>query len=391
MAYYDSRFIPVYEEGEIVGAIIVASDISTEIQHQAHFEAIVSAIPELVFRFSPDGVYTYAKPSEQLLAPPEALVGKRVKDVIPGSMGEQFHQLIADVAKTRTAKTFEYDLQVPVGLLNYEARAFPLESEVLLVVRDITEIKSAQRQLEDTIRELNQSLIFKDQFLATMSHELRTPMNAIMGYSSLAVDTPNLDSKIKNMFERILANSHRLLNLINDVLDISRINAGRTEIVADPFDLSELVMGWQKDYGQLATKKGLEFVSKIDPTLPKLLIGDSERLTQIVANLISNAIKFTDTGSISLTVRGHEGDEGLMDIIVTDTGIGISDTWHHLIFEEFRQVEMGAERNYGGAGLGLSIVQKLCILMGGTVNVTSTLGEGSTFTVTLPIVSADII
>lgn len=274
---------------------------------------------------------------------------------------------------------------------DYDSYIIPLyeNSEIVgavIIATDISEARLAQRKLEETVRELNQSLLFKDQFLATMSHELRTPMNAIMGYSSLGVKMPNLDDKARNMMERILINSRRLLNLINDILDISRINAGRVQLVADPFDLHHLADGWKSDYEQLAVKKGLAFVYEFDPTLPKRISGDSERMTQIVVNLINNAIKFTDTGSITLTVRHHADDHNKMDILITDTGIGISDMWHHLIFEEFRQVEMGSERNYGGAGLGLSIVQKLCILMGGTVSVASKLGEGSTFSVTLPIV-----
>jgi PAS domain S-box-containing protein len=389
IAYYDSRIMPVHEDGDIVGAVVIATDVTAELLHQARFEGIVEAIPELVFRFTPDAVYSYIKPSKQLIDKPENLLGKQVADVIPGELGQKFRRAIQAVAKTGISDAFEYDLQVPVGFLNFEARLFPVEGEVLVVVRDITDMKEAQRKLEESIRELNHSLLFKDQFLATMSHELRTPMNAIMGYSSLAVELPNLEPKVKNMFERILINSRRLLNLINDILDISRINAGRIEIVNDAFDLHELVRGWEKDYAQSANKKGLQFVCELDPTVPIDVTGDSERLTQIVGNLVTNAVKFTDIGSVTLSVRPNADDDTKLDIVVADTGIGISDTWHHLIFEEFRQVEMGSERNYGGAGLGLSIVQKLCILMGGTVTVASKVGEGSTFTVTLPITRKD--
>lgn len=238
------------------------------------------------------------------------------------------------------------------------------------------------RHLEETVRELNQSLLFKDQFLATMSHELRTPMNAIMGYSSIALQREGVPDNVRHMLQRVLVNSDRLLRLITDILDISRINAGRVQLVADPYKLHKLVRGWYQDFSTPIAEKGLEFEFVMDESLPMNTIGDEERITQIANNLLSNAIKFTDQGKIGLYVtRAHDK----LMIQVTDTGIGIPQTYLHLIFEEFRQVDMTAERRHGGTGLGLAIVQKLCILMGGTVVVESEVGKGSTFTVTLPL------
>ena len=260
------------------------------------------------------------------------------------------------------------------------------ESDMIFTTwRDVTQRVEAQEKLAETIRELNESLLFKDQFLATMSHELRTPLNAIMGYSSIALQFPNLDAKPLRMFERIKVNSDRLIGLINDILDISRINAKRIEIVQDPFDLSALANGWYEDFKKQVSDKKLEFKYNYDNTLPTQVVGDEERITQITSNLLTNAIKFTDEGSVSLTVRRSPNTEEQIEIVVADTGIGISETWHHLIFEEFRQVQMGSDRHYGGAGLGLSIVQKLCILMDGNVTLESTPNIGTTFTVTLPI------
>lgn len=238
------------------------------------------------------------------------------------------------------------------------------------------------RNLENTVRELNQSLLFKDQFLATMSHELRTPMNAIMGYSSIILQRDGVPDKVRDMLGRVLVNSERLLRLITDILDISRINAGRVELVGDPYQVHDLVKGWHQDFNKAITDKGLEFDFYLDPALPETAIGDEERVTQIANNLLSNAIKFTDSGKITLHVKS-EGEK--IVIVVGDTGIGIPQTYHHLIFEEFRQVDMTPERRYGGSGLGLAIVQKLCILMGGTVNLESEPGKGSRFTVVLPL------
>ena len=241
-------------------------------------------------------------------------------------------------------------------------------------------------ELNIKIRELNDSLIFKDQFLATMSHELRTPLNAILGYSSIATTYPDLSEKLRHMMERIKANSYRLLGLVNDVLDISRINAGRTEILQEPYNLKEVAESWYHDFKKRIEDKGLSFSYEWDEHLPSQVIGDSERVTQIMLNLLGNALKFTTEGSISFRVD-LDDQPNRFHLSVKDTGIGISTMWHHLIFEEFRQVEMGSERRFGGSGLGLSIVQKLCTLMGGKVWVESELGKGSIFHVVLPLVT----
>jgi len=240
------------------------------------------------------------------------------------------------------------------------------------------------QSLEESVSELNSALIFKDQFLAIMSHELRTPLNAILGYSSIGVTMENVPPKLTHMLERIVANSERLHHLINEVLDLSRINAGRFEIMATPVDLHQMARGWAYDFKKRAEASHLGFEFTLDESLPQVIVGDEERITQIINNLLENALKFTEEGTISLTLK-RVNDQHLA-IIVRDTGIGISPTWHHLIFEEFRRVEMNSIRKTGGAGLGLSIVQRLCKMMGGSISVESELDKGSTFTVMLPIV-----
>jgi signal transduction histidine kinase len=258
-----------------------------------------------------------------------------------------------------------------------------------MYMRDVSDRERAERERrkaeaarDELIRELQQSLIFKDQFLATMSHELRTPMNAIMGYTSIALQRDDLTDEVRAMLERVMVNSERLYTLLTDVLNISRINAGRVELVDEAYSPRALIEGWHHDLLNQMDEKGLAFEVIPDPSLPARISGDHERLTQIVTNLLNNAIKFTDTGTITLRAR-VEGNNLIID--VQDTGIGIPQTYHHLIFEEFRQVDMTSGRRFGGTGLGLSIVQKLCTLMGGTVTVASEVGMGSTFTVTLPI------
>ena len=257
-----------------------------------------------------------------------------------------------------------------------------LSSSITTLEQNVDQLQRTQKERERLIRELESALIFKDQFLATMSHELRTPMNAIIGYTGIALTREGVPDSVRNMLERTKVNSNRLLSLINDILDISRINAGRVEIVTRRMNLHDVAQGWYNDFKRQAQEKNLELTFSLDPNLPRFIIGDEERLTQITSNLLNNAIKFTDEGKVTLALVRKEND---VVITVTDSGIGIPDTWQHLIFEEFRQVDASSKRRHGGAGLGLSIVQKLCVLMGGTITVSSKMGEGSIFTVTLPL------
>lgn len=255
---------------------------------------------------------------------------------------------------------------------------------LLETIRQALSDQDAQkrRELEELVAELQSANLFKDQFLATMSHELRTPLNAIIGYSGigLAEDYPE---GAEHLFERIRVNALRQLNLINDILDISRINAKRIEILSIRVALHELVKGWYEDFRSVAAERKLDFTLELDPELPLEVFNDPDRLTQIVNNLLTNSFKFTESGSVRLIVKRL--NDTTWTIRVSDTGVGIPETWQHIIFDEFQQVDSSSARKYGGAGLGLAIVKKFCLLMNGYISLSSTLGEGSTFTVTLPL------
>jgi signal transduction histidine kinase len=218
-----------------------------------------------------------------------------------------------------------------------------------------------------------------------MSHELRTPLNAIIGYADLALTglTGPLNTKQEDYLNRIMANGERLLGLINDLLDISRIEAGRLELFKQPFSPAELLAGIKTRMQGLVAQKGLAFETQLDCALPGQLQGDPRRLEQVLTNLIGNAIRFTETGQI--TVHFKKVEAARWEIGVADTGIGIPPHALEFIFDEFRQVDSSSQREYGGSGLGLAIVRRLTILMGGTVHVQSTLGKGSLFTVQLPL------
>lgn len=241
------------------------------------------------------------------------------------------------------------------------------------------ELAIARKQAEDATR-------LKSQFLATMSHELRTPLNAIIGYTEiqLAGMTGEITEEQRDYQERVLANADHLLELINDVLDIAKIEAGRLEIVNKAFNLPEWVADVTAQIEGLVKGKALSFDVELDPRMPDIIVGDPARIKQLAINLLSNAFKFTHEGSVRLQLRKHGRDA--WKLIVSDTGLGIPSHMQETIFEEFRQVDSGSQRSKGGTGLGLSIVRKLTLMMGGNVRLKSQVGEGSTFTVILPLV-----
>ena len=267
--------------------------------------------------------------------------------------------------------------------------------------RDVT----ARRAAEQQIRQQNESLIqanrelaiarqeadeanaLKGQFLATISHELRTPLNAIIGFAQLQTlgVSGELNAEQLSYEERIIKNGHYLLSLIDELLDLSKLEAGRLDLINQSFDLRKFLDDVIRHNRVLADNKGLTVDLQVDPAMPMLIVGDQARMQQIVLNLFSNAVKFTSSGAVTITVQPGMDHHWLLT--VSDTGIGIPEDKQAMIFEEFRQVDQGPTRRYGGTGLGLAIVKRLVQLMGGTVRVNSIPEKGSTFIVTLPLVT----
>jgi PAS domain S-box-containing protein len=246
----------------------------------------------------------------------------------------------------------------------------------------ITERINARKERESLIRQLREASRFKDEFLAMMSHELRTPLNAMIGLLGIVLMGTSIQERDRNMITRARSNSERLLLLINNILDISRMEAGRLEIVKAPISLRRLVEKFNADMSILAAQKDLRFNIDLDPALPESIVSDDDALNKIITNLVGNAFKFTEKGEVTLKIGQ---DQGALLIQVRDTGIGIPAHMQEIIFESFRQADQTSTRAYGGSGLGLSIVSNLCSVMGGTVRVESTPGQGSTFIVTLPL------
>lgn len=255
---------------------------------------------------------------------------------------------------------------------------------ILVNAIDLTKRHQEQEQLEKAKEDAEKATKMKSNFLANMSHEIRTPMNGLLGFLQLLEDT-NLTEQQKIFITNAQKSSEFLLSIINEILDFSKIEAGKLKIDNISFDLRYLVEDVILMNVPCGQKKGLSLNSLIDPAIPSRVFGDSSKVKQILNNLISNAIKFTKEGMITIHVKQilREDDKLLLNFEVKDTGIGIPEDKLNLIFESFMQADASTTRKYGGTGLGLTISQKLAELMGGQISVKSKLNEGSIFTLEL--------
>ncbi|MGH7475714.1 MAG: ATP-binding protein [Longimicrobiales bacterium] len=253
------------------------------------------------------------------------------------------------------------------------------------IERATEQLAERNRDLEWQQRELEKASRLKSEFLASMSHELRTPINVILGYTSLMRERiyGDLTEQQQEALGKVYNTSQHLLELINDILDLSKIEAGKMPVHVEPIAVNELVEELSEQVRPLLQQRALSYRSELDPTVPTIR-SDRTKLKQILLNLLSNAIKFTAEGSVVLRVVATDGGERVR-ISVADTGIGIKPDHLKTIFEDFRQVDQSATREYGGTGLGLSITKKLLSLLGGVVAVESTYGKGSTFSIELPL------
>ena len=272
-----------------------------------------------------------------------------------------------------------------------QSKSRELEQQNRTLSEQSLALQRQQKDLDEKNRDLERASKLKSEFLANMSHELRTPMNSIIGYTDLVLNRAGeaLDPRYRKNLDKVLANAQHLLSLINGILDLSKIEAGKMELFAEEFELQPLLESTAAMAEVLLKGKPVKLVQKIEPNLPRMKT-DKTKLRQIVLNLLSNACKFTENGAVNLVAERVEGKRKgdpnqLLRITVQDSGIGMAEKDIPIIFEEFRQIDGSSTRKYGGTGLGLAIVKKMVGLMGGEITVTSQLGQGSTFYITLPL------
>lgn len=271
----------------------------------------------------------------------------------------------------------------------------PIYDAFALIKRDLDEVIQGQLRLEEELRQMAKeaqaATKAKSQFLATMSHEIRTPLNGVIGMTELLLDS-GLNPDQRHYADTIKGSGEHLMALINDILDLSRIEAGKLEVEIIPFDLGRVISLCSEAWTFSAREKGVDFMTSKSMDLPKQVCGDPGRLRQILMNLVGNAIKFTLKGVVSLSVEMKERREN-QDVIrftVRDTGIGIPKNRHHMLFQSFHQVDNSMARRFGGSGLGLAITSQLVTLLGGEIGFESEEGVGSEFWCTLPLNRTDI-
>jgi hemerythrin-like metal-binding protein/PAS domain S-box-containing protein len=358
------------------------------IASESHLRTIIDTEPECIKIVSAEGQLLQMNPAGLAIVEADSLeqvLGKQVIELIAPEFRPAFAEMHQRVISGETM-TLEFEVQGIKGRRRWlDTHAVPMtlangEVVQLAVTRDITQRKESERALREAKDAAEQANITKSQFLANMSHEIRTPMNAIIGLSQLLF-TSSLDDKQRDYLEKIIGASEHLLGILNEILDFSKIEANQLALSYEVFDLNELIHNLDGLFATPAREKGLEFDLKVASNVNRYLVGDILRLQQLLANLLSNSIKFTEHGFVRMIVNVVSIEQQRINLkfSIEDSGIGVSDEQKSWLFKPFVQADSSITRRFGGTGLGLAISRKLAQMMGGDIHLTSALGEGSIF------------
>jgi two-component system, sensor histidine kinase and response regulator len=360
--------------------------------------AIVNSSADAIVGKTRDGVITSWNPGAERIYGYRAAdaIGRHADFFIPAHLLKMESAVLAAACHAGLTSIYETErVRGDGSVVAVSMTMSPIRGDsgihgVATIAQDITERRRAEADLLSAREAAVQSSRLKSEFLATMSHEIRTPMNGVVGLTALMLET-DLDETQRQYAEGVKGAGEALLALINDILDFSKLEAGKVDLDPIPFDPRHLVDEVAALLAESAQGKRLELIAYCRPDVPALMVGDAGRIRQILLNLASNAVKFTDAGEVSIRVTVLEQGPGtaVLRFEVRDTGIGIEPADHARLFESFSQADASTTRRYGGTGLGLAICQRLTEAMDGEIGLTSTPGQGSTFWFSLPLPVSD--
>ena len=364
-------------------------------QSEQRFSDLAKFSSDVVLRYSLSGEVSYVSPSAQSVVglPVEALLGRNVRELAhPDDVEPTWDRIQRFFKEPADAPAMFNEFRVidrdgaPVWMESHATKLFDPEDGRLIGIQSTIRVITARKAIEEAMVAARDAAAaadrLKSDFVANISHELRTPVTTIVGYSSLLQKQPDLPEAAKIYAQQIETASQMLAAIVNDVLDLSTIEENQIHLLPAPVVIPELICETLSMVSVLADQKGLKLDMTVTDDVPPRVSVDPDRLRQILANLIGNAVKFTEAGAVHMTAS-YAASQSALQIAVTDTGTGMTDAQCAALFHRFSQVDMAASRRHGGTGLGLAISRGLATAMGGSIGVTSEIGVGSTFTVSV--------